>query len=85
MIVKLNKNQFDYLDYSLSEEKESLRLKLQVQKEGQFIFVESDEDTIDKIRDWAMDKQVRVGFDMNYDLTKEGKVLEELIDAFYIE
>ncbi len=85
MIVKLTKNQFDYLDYSLSEQEGALRTRLQINKENQFVLIELDEETADEIRDWAMDKQVQVGFDENYELTSEGTILEELVDAFYIE
>ena len=68
MIVKLNKNQFDYLSYSLSEEQEVLRLKLQVRKENNFVFLDIDDDGY-----WRMQ---RVGSEFNseyncYDLTVE--------------
>lgn len=86
MIVKLNKNQFDYLSYSLSEEQELLRLKLkEISQENQFVLIEIDEETADEIRDWASDELQRKGFDINYELTPEGKTLEELIDLFYVE
>lgn len=85
MIVKLTKNQFEYLDYSLSEQEGVLKSRLQIKKEDQFVFIELDEETANEIRDWAMDKQVQVGFDENYELTSEGAILEELADAFYIE
>jgi hypothetical protein len=86
MIVKLTKNQFDYLSYSLSEEQEELRLNLnQISRKNQFIIMEIDEDIADKIRDWAIDELQKKGFDINYELTADGKILEELIDAFYIE
>lgn len=39
----------------------------------------------DEIRDWASDELQRKGFDINYELTPEGKMLEELIDLFYVE
>lgn len=86
MRVKLNKNQFDYLSYSLSEEQELLSLKLKdVSQENQFVHIEIDEETADEIRDWASDELQRKGFDINYELTQEGKILEELIDLFYVE
>lgn len=86
MIVKLNKNQFDYLNYSLSVEQELLRLKLkEVSQENQFVLIEIDEGTADEIHDWASDELQRKGFDINYELTPEGKILEELIDLFYVE
>lgn len=86
MIIKLNKNQFDFLSYSLAEKHEPLRLRLkQVNKENQFIIMEVDEGTADGIRDWAGDELQKKGFDINYDLTSDGKILEELIDLFYVE
>lgn len=85
MIVKLNKNQFDYLDYSLSDQKPDLRLKLQARKENQIVFVKVDEQVADEIRDWASEELQKKGFDENYELTSEGEILEELIDAFYVE
>lgn len=59
-------------------------IELQDIKKGQFIFIQIGEDAADEIRDWVMDKQAQIGFDINYELTPEGKILEELIDAFYI-
>ncbi len=86
MIVKLNKNQFDYLSNGLSEKQEALRLRLkQVNKENQFFIIEIDEETADEIREWASDGLQRKGFDINYELTPEGKIFEELIDLFYVE
>jgi hypothetical protein len=86
MIIKLNKNQFDYLSYSLSEEQKALKLRLkQISRDSNFIFIDVDDDTAIDIRDWAMDKQVQMGFDVNYELTTDGELLGELIDAFYVK
>ncbi|PQL91272.1 hypothetical protein [Apibacter adventoris] len=85
MIIKLSKNQFDYLHYSLAEENEALILKLnQVSKENRFFILEVDEETADEIRDWAANELQIKGFDINYELTPEGKILEDLIDLFYV-
>jgi len=84
MIVKLNKNQFDYLSYSFSEEQNKLILK-QTRIENNFIFIDISYDEVIYIRDWAMDKQIQIGFDMDYELTSEGKILEEIIDLFYTD
>lgn len=84
MIIKLSKNQFDYLNYCLSEGHEVLISKLKfIKKENSFVFIDIDEAVATDIRDWAMNKQVQAGFDINYELTPEGKILEELIDLFY--
>jgi hypothetical protein len=86
MIVKLKKNQFDYLSYSLSEEHELLKSKLKLtRKENHLVIIEVDEDTADELRDWASDELQRKGFDINYELTLEGKILESLIDVFYVK
>jgi hypothetical protein len=84
MRIKLNKIQFDFLTYHLSEENSLLKSKIrQTNEENNLILVDIDDDGAIDIRDWAMDKQVRIGFDANYELTSEGKILEELIDLFY--
>lgn len=69
MIVKVKKNQLDYLDYSLSEQRPDLKSKLQIRKEPQYVFVEAHEDIADEIRDWASEELQKKGFDANYDLT----------------
>jgi hypothetical protein len=38
----------------------------------------------DEIREWAIERQQKLGFDIDYKLTFEGQILEELIDLFYI-
>ena len=83
MIVKLQKKQFDYLNYSLSEEKKTILKQNQIGEDNQFI-IEIDENAADAIRDWASDELQKKGFDLNYELTHEGEILENLIDAFYI-
>ena len=83
MIIKLNKSQFNFLSYSLSDEHEELKLELkQIRNENNFVIIEIDEETADEIHDWASDELQRKGFDKNYELTSEGKILEELIDLF---
>ena len=83
MIVKLNKIQFDYLNDSLIDELDTLRSKMQIRNYYRFIIIEIDEDTADEIRDKALDQQQISGFDIKYELTDEGKILEGLIDLFY--
>ncbi|HEU4495864.1 MAG TPA: hypothetical protein VFR70_02315 [Flavobacterium sp.] len=39
-----------------------------------------DSETADELRDWAMDLQVKEGFDENYELNPRGQLLEEIID-----
>ena len=85
MIVKLTTKQFDYLIYSFTEEQDALRFKLmQNRKDNQLVVMEVDEDVADEIRDWASNELQKKGFDIDYELTDEGEILEELIDIFYI-
>ena len=41
------------------------------------------EDNADLLRDFFIERQQEIGFNINYELTKEGKILEHLIDKFY--
>jgi hypothetical protein len=83
MIIKLNKKQLDYLIYILTIEQEILKSKLQVEEDNHSFIVRIDEDTADEIRDLAGEELQKKGFDSNYELTQDGKMLEELIDVFY--
>ena len=42
-----------------------------------------DENIADMIRDWANNRLQVVGFDLNYNLTDEGKILESLVDKLF--
>jgi hypothetical protein len=83
MIIKLNKKQLDYLIYSLTIEQEILKSKLQIEEDNHSFIVRIDEDTADEIRDLVGEQLQKKGFDSNYELTQDGKMLEELIDVFY--
>ena len=48
-----------------------------------FVTIENDEECANEIRDWMMDTQMQIGFDINYALTSDSRLLEELIDVFY--
>jgi hypothetical protein len=86
MIVKLKKNQFDYLSYNLAKEQELLILKLKkIKEENQSVTVVIDEENAEKICDWASEKLQKIGFDINYELTPDGEILENIIDLFFLE
>lgn len=84
IIIKLSNKQFKCLDECLSEH-QNLKLRLQINKEKKFININLDEDTMDEIRDLIGIELQRKGFDVNYELTSEGVILEELVDLFYLE
>jgi hypothetical protein len=83
MKVKLKKDEFDYLNYSLLAGNEDLHSKLQFSTRGSFFFVDVSDDIVDDVHDWAMEELQRNGFDINYDLTYEGKILQGLVDTLY--
>ncbi|MCE6987852.1 hypothetical protein [Dyadobacter sp. CY323] len=83
MTVKLKKEEFDYLSNSLLTENEDLYSKLQFSARGSFFFVEVSKEIVDEVHEWAMDELQRIGFDINYDLTKEGKILQGLVDTLF--
>lgn len=84
MIAKLNKNQIDYLRSNLSLENKVLSDKLIIVKETDSCSIEIDEETADEIYEWATNKLQKTGFDINYELTPEGKMLESLRDLFNV-
>lgn len=43
------------------------------------------EDQADEIRDLCGEQLQLIGFDENYGLTPEGKILEDLVDKFHLE
>jgi hypothetical protein len=84
MIIFLTEEQLNYLDDNIKNQEE-FNFEWNVKRDNQSITIEIDDDIVDEIRDWAMDKQVEVGFNIDYELNSEGKILEGIIDAFYIE
>lgn len=83
MVIKLTQQQFDYLKNNFLNKKGWQKLPLHIKKESQIIFIEIGDNAADEIRDWAIDKQSQNGFDEDYELNREGVILEELIDIFF--
>ena len=81
MIIKLNRDQMDYLNDNLFENSEDLILKLKINKVGNCFWIELDNVTSNEIRDWANLQLQYRGFDANYELTEEGEILDKLIDT----
>jgi hypothetical protein len=46
--------------------------------------VDIDDDIVDEIRDMCSGRLQLIGFDENYGLTRDGEILEELVDLFYV-
>jgi hypothetical protein len=52
-------------------------------RRGEKSFCELSPDEIDLLHDLCGDRLQTHGFDLNYDLTEEGEILEALIDKLY--
>lgn len=78
MEVKFSKEEFNFLKNTLFEEENSFKLIIIENK-----LVDLSDDLIDKIRDWAGEKQQIIGYDEEYALTREGEILESIIDKLY--
>ena len=83
MIIKLNRDQMDYLNDNLFENREDLILKLKINKVGNCFWIELDNVTSNEIRDWANLQLQYRGFDANYELTEEGKCQLRNIQEFH--
>ncbi|RVU01220.1 hypothetical protein EOD41_04440 [Mucilaginibacter limnophilus] len=79
----LSKNQYEYMSNGIKMSMPYLINKIDSQVVNDKVIINVSEDVACGIRDWAMDRQVRVGFDENYSLTDEGQILNDLIDVFY--
>lgn len=85
MKVDLKEEQFYFLIDSLSKKEALLSFlnKSVLSKDGNKVLIEMDEVKADEIRDYCIEKLQESGFDLKYELTAEGKMLEDLIDKFY--
>jgi len=80
MIVKLNTKQFEFLETSLAKERADLFKYL---SNGNGVALELDDQIAVLIRDWVGEKLQEVGFDENYELNDDGKILEQLEDILF--
>lgn len=46
--------------------------------------VELDDEAADVLRDALSDELMMVGFDLEYELTPEGRLIEDLIDSLFV-
>lgn len=86
MIVKLTQLEREFL---LKDVLEKNTLLMEIIKSATPYFdkfsVDIQADIADQIRDLCADKLMMIGFDEEYKLTKEGVLLEHLIDIFFNE
>ena len=82
--IELNKKEYNYLcQASFLNNKYKKRFFSGHQYQDKYLITIS-EDQADVIRDLCGEQLQIVGFDEKYELTPEGKILESLVDKFFI-
>lgn len=79
MYVKLSKQDFGYLMQNCKFIK-SMSI---VYENNTLVKISIDEKEADDIREWALNELEFSGFDENYELNKNGQILERLVDLFF--
>ena len=82
--IELNRNEYNYLcQASFLEDKYRKLLFFSQQKDDKYA-LKISEDQADEIRDLCGEQLQIAGFDEKYELTPEGKILESLVDKFFV-
>jgi hypothetical protein len=82
--IELNKNEYNYLCEASFLNNKHKKLFLSSQKRHSKYSITISENQADVIRDLCGEQLQIVGFDEKYELTPEGKILESLVDKFFI-
>ena len=80
MIIKLDTRQYNFLKDTLGKDRAELFLYL---SNGNGIILEVKDEIAIEIRDWVGEKLQKEGFDENYELNENGKILEQLEDLLF--
>ena len=80
MIIKLDTKQYNFLKDTLGKDRAELFVYL---SNGNGIILEVKDEIAIEIRDWVGEKLQKEGFDENYELNENGKILEQLEDLLY--
>lgn len=80
MIVKLNPQQYEFLKATLGKERADL---FECLANGNGVSLEVNDEIIVEISDWVGEKIQKEGFDENYELNEQGKILGQLEDLLY--
>jgi hypothetical protein len=83
MKIRLYKEAGDYLRLLLAQNKELFH-EVTFTYMSNCCIVSLTEEMADQIRDMAIDKQTILGFNTEYELNEEGRLLEEIIDKLYV-
>lgn len=82
--IKLTKDEYEYLCKARFLPNEIKKILFSIKKKDDHFFMNLTEDLADAIRDLCGERLQLAGFDDKYTPTKEGVLLEELIDKFFI-
>lgn len=82
--IKLNKNEYDYLRRASFLSKNIQDVLFSCKQYNENFLLEISPNQADEIRDLCGEQLQFVGFDEKYELTYEGKILESLIDKFFL-
>jgi hypothetical protein len=81
MIIKLKLKEYNYLINNLLSNENDIKSKLKIEERGNKFLIKADDNTINKIQELSEDHLQIVGFGLDYKLTEEGKILENIIDS----
>ena len=82
--IKLNQNEYDYLQKSLFVLDGGWDCLRNAKFDCTTHVLEITSEKADELREFLGDRLQIAGFDENYELTAEGKILESLIDKCFI-
>ena len=85
MIIKITPAQKDFLINNVLQNRKELISQILT---GSFVHskwhINISDDIADEIRNECLEMLPLVGFDENYSLNKQGVILDDLIDTFYV-
>ena len=79
MRIKLSRKEYYYLLYH-----EKISDDLTVSSEESKVIIDLGEETVFELHDWVSDQLQLLGFDKNYELNADGKILDNLLDVLNI-
>lgn len=82
--IELNRNEYTYLCQASFLEDKYRKLLFASEPHNDKYSLKISEDQADEIRDLCGEQLQMVGFDEKYELTSEGKILESLVDKFFV-
>ena len=82
--IELDRNEYNYLCQASFLEDDYRKLLYSSQQQDHRFELNISENQADEIRDLCGEQLQIAGFDENYELNSEGKILESLIDKFFI-